>query len=80
MPAKKSPSKRTSKSVKASEAARSVGINDNSVLSNEDVERRAYTLWEERGRPLGSPEEDWYKAKDELQPGIYTGISVTLTN
>jgi Protein of unknown function (DUF2934) len=70
MPAKKSPSKRTSKSVKASEAARSVGINDNSVLSNEDVERRAYTLWEQRGRPLGSPEEDWYKAKDELQPGI----------
>ena len=70
MPAKKSPSKRTSKSIKASEAAGSVGINDNSVLSNEDVERRAYTLWEERGRPLGSPEEDWYKAKDELQPGI----------
>ena len=70
MPPKKSPSKRTSKSAKASEAARSVGINDNSVLSNEDVERRAYTLWEERGRPLGSPEEDWYKAKDELQPGI----------
>ena len=70
MPAKKSPSKRTSKSVKASEAARSVDINDRSVVSNEDVERRAYTLWEERGKPLGSPEEDWYKAKDELQTGI----------
>ena len=70
MPAKKSPSKRTSKSVKASEATRSVDINDRSVVSNEDVERRAYTLWEERGRPLGSPEEDWYKAKDELQTGI----------
>ena len=70
MPAKKSPSKRTIKLVKASEAARSVDINDRSVVSNEDVERRAYTLWEERGRPLGSPEEDWYKAKDELQTGI----------
>ena len=70
MPAKKSPSKRTSKSVKASEAARSVDINGHSVVSKEDVERRAYTLWEERGRPLGSPEEDWYKAKDELQTGI----------
>jgi hypothetical protein len=69
MPAKKSPSKRTGKSVKASEAARSVDINDHSLVSNEDVERRAYTLWEERGRPLGSPEEDWYKAKDELQTG-----------
>ena len=70
MPPKKSPSKRTSKSVKASEAARSVDINDPSVVSNEEVERRAYTLWEERGKPLGSPEEDWYKAKDELQTGI----------
>jgi DUF2934 family protein len=23
----------------------------------------AYRLWEERGRPEGAPEEDWYKAE-----------------
>ena len=23
----------------------------------------AYRLWEERGRPEGSPEDDWYKAE-----------------
>jgi hypothetical protein len=26
----------------------------------------AYTLWESRGCPIGSPEEDWFKAEREL--------------
>lgn len=26
----------------------------------------AYTLWELRGCPVGSPEEDWFKAEQEL--------------
>jgi len=30
------------------------------------VAERAYTLWESRGRPIGSPEEDWFKAEQEL--------------
>jgi hypothetical protein len=28
----------------------------------------AYSLWESRGCPIGSPEEDWYKAEQELAP------------
>jgi len=38
-------------------------------LSNEQhqqIQKRAYQLWEERGRPLGSPEEDWLRAEQEL--------------
>ena len=38
-------------------------------LSNEQheqIEKRAYQLWEERGRPLGSPHEDWFRAGQEL--------------
>ena len=31
------------------------------------VEKLAYRFWEERGRPSGSPEEDWFKAERELQ-------------
>lgn len=27
------------------------------------VARQAYKLWEERGRPLGSPEVDWFAAE-----------------
>jgi hypothetical protein len=34
-------------------------------LSHEAIERRAYQFWEERGRPCGSPETDWFKAEHE---------------
>ena len=27
---------------------------------------RAYQFWEERGRPWGSPDEDWFRAENEL--------------
>ena len=27
----------------------------------------AYSLWEARGRPFGSPEEDWLMAERELR-------------
>jgi hypothetical protein len=29
------------------------------------VEMRAYQLWEQRGRPWGSPETDWFAAERE---------------
>lgn len=31
------------------------------------IEMRAYQLWEERGRPWGSPEADWFAAEQELE-------------
>jgi hypothetical protein len=30
---------------------------------HEFVSKLAYKLWEERGRPLGSPEVDWFAAE-----------------
>ena len=27
----------------------------------------AYELWQERGCPIGSPEEDWFRAEQELK-------------
>ena len=30
------------------------------------IEKLAYRFWEERGCPLGSPEEDWLKAEREF--------------
>ena len=35
--------------------------------SHEEIARRAYQLWEERGNPAGSHEEDWYRAEHELR-------------
>jgi DUF2934 family protein len=36
------------------------------TVSDEEIALRAYALWEERGRPFGSPEEDWHNAKTQL--------------
>ena len=37
------------------------------ALSEEEIAREAYYLWESRGKPMGSPEEDWHKAKEQLR-------------
>ena len=34
-----------------------------SNAQHEQIERLAYQLWEERGRPLGSPDDDWFRAE-----------------
>ena len=33
---------------------------------HEQIERLAYQLWEERGRPAGSPDDDWFRANEIL--------------
>ncbi len=30
------------------------------------IEKLAYELWERRGWPLGSPDDDWIRAEDEV--------------
>ncbi len=37
------------------------------TFGHEDIAVRAYELWEARGCPFGSPEEDWYRAAHELR-------------
>jgi len=34
--------------------------------SHDEIAVRAYHLWEERGRPIGSPAEDWSRAENEI--------------
>jgi hypothetical protein len=34
-----------------------------------EIEVLAYKLWLDRGSPAGSPEEDWYRAENELSRG-----------
>ncbi len=33
---------------------------------HQQIEKLAYQLWEERGRPLGSPDDDWFRAEQEF--------------
>ena len=35
--------------------------------TSEDISRLAYSLWEERGCPAGTAEEDWLRAEQLLQ-------------
>jgi Protein of unknown function (DUF2934) len=37
--------------------------------AEEDIAKLAYALWEARGCPVGSPEEDWFRAEAELVAG-----------
>jgi Protein of unknown function (DUF2934) len=32
-----------------------------------EIEKLAYLLWEQRGRPSGSPEKDWLRAERQLR-------------
>jgi hypothetical protein len=34
--------------------------------SSEDIALLAYALWQQRGCPEGSSEEDWFRAEQEL--------------
>jgi hypothetical protein len=39
------------------------------AVSAGDIANLAYRLWQERGCPIGSPEEDWYRAEELLTAG-----------
>jgi hypothetical protein len=47
--------------------ARNAVITGNAKLNPDDVRRRAYELYEERGRLDGFHEEDWHRAERELR-------------
>ncbi len=32
-----------------------------------EIAALAYHLWQDRGCPIGSPEDDWFKAESELR-------------
>jgi len=37
-----------------------------SVIAHEEIAVLAYSYWEARGCPHGSPEEDWFRAEADL--------------
>jgi len=37
---------------------------------HEYVRKLAYQLWEKRGRPLGSPEVDWFQAEQAVYSSL----------
>jgi hypothetical protein len=48
---------------------------------HEFVAKLAYKLWEERGRPFGSPEVDWFAAERAVYSSLVaSGLVVTSEN
>jgi hypothetical protein len=43
----------------------------------EFVEKLAHKLWEERGRPLGSPEVDWLAAEQAVYASLVASGMIT---
>ena len=43
----------------------------------EFVAKLAYELWEQRGRPLGSPEVDWFAAEQAVYASLVAAGSIT---
>jgi hypothetical protein len=41
-------------------------MSQQSNAKHEEIEERAYRRWEERGRLLGSPDDDWFHAEREI--------------
>ncbi len=37
------------------------------VDRHQEIEARAHELWIQRGCPIGSPDEDWFRAEEELR-------------
>ncbi len=49
------------------------------VVSDEEIARRAYEIWQARGCPPGDGSDDWNAARAELQDGrIYRNGSTQL--
>jgi len=44
---------------------------------HEFVAKLAYTLWEQRGRPFGSPEVDWFAAEQAVYASLVASGLVT---
>jgi hypothetical protein len=42
-----------------------------------DIAALAYQLWHDRGCPMGSPDEDWFRAEDELKSRNMRGAAAS---
>jgi hypothetical protein len=46
-------------------------------MNTQQIERLAYWLWQQRGRPIGSPDDDWFLA-EELLRRRYKGVQLSI--
>lgn len=44
---------------------------------HEELARLAYQGWQQRGRPIGTPEEDWFRAEEEIKQHLNEAPTAT---
>ena len=44
----------------------------NDQIDRQRIEQHAYSLWQQRGRPDGSADDDWFRAERELRGSVPT--------
>ncbi len=62
-----SPLSRESKILRPPGSETSASDSHVSETSMQDLAKLAYALWEERGCPYGSPDQDWFEAEHRLR-------------
>jgi hypothetical protein len=55
------------KSTKPISATNHASNSTETINSTADIAALAYELWQQRGCPEGSPEQDWYEAERKIQ-------------
>jgi|GEM_PF-4565852 hypothetical protein len=66
MPSPKRPRK-TSKKIEQSSGQPLDSLNADAAPEHGDIAKLAFEFWEQRGRPVGSPEQDWLRAEKEVK-------------
>jgi uncharacterized LabA/DUF88 family protein len=51
----------------SNEAVKGVAAQEGIASEHDKIARLAYELWQKRGRPVGSPQADWFRAEREIQ-------------
>ncbi len=45
-------------------------MSPNTTIDQQSIRTRAHELWQERGCPVGSADEDWLRAEHELRAAM----------
>ena len=57
---------RLQKALPSPESAAARDTSNRELPSHDQIAVAAYRLWEERGRPEGSPDDDWFSAEKQM--------------
>jgi len=61
-----SPSKSAAARGNGREDTATMTLSPEAIVDSNQVERLAYCYWQSRGCPEGSPDDDWFRAEQDL--------------